>query len=137
MKAGLIFTLATVCVVVSACVAAAADWSRFRGPNGSGVSEDQDLQTEFDPENAAWRVAAPKGKSSPIITGDRLILTGYEDDRRLVICFDRHTGRELWRRHVLAVRQDKQHKLNDSASPSPVTVMTLFRHTRHPYHRPP
>src|SRR5205814_10620166 len=34
------------------------NWPRFRGPNGSGVAESQDLPVEFGPmKNLAWRTA--------------------------------------------------------------------------------
>ncbi len=99
-----------------------SDSPRFRGPNGAGVFEGADLPTEIGPDtNVTWKIAVPKGKSSPIIAGNRLFLTAYEGDQRLVLCFDRASGRELWRRQVPADREDKQHQLNDSASPSPLT----------------
>ena len=36
----------------------AGDWSRFRGPNGSGVADTAELPTEFDPgKNVVWKSA--------------------------------------------------------------------------------
>ena len=45
----------------------AADWSQFRGPNGTGIA-DSKLPAEFGPsKNVAWKIAVPFGHSSPII----------------------------------------------------------------------
>ena len=41
------------------------DWPRFRGPNGSGVGEAQNLPVEFRPKtNLAWRIEVPAGVRS-------------------------------------------------------------------------
>src|SRR5437867_2542389 len=48
--------------------AAVQNWPRFRGPNGSGVSESVALPVEFGPmTNLAWRTAVPAGRSSPVV----------------------------------------------------------------------
>ena len=57
-------------------------WSRFRGPNGSGVSTSTRLPTEFGPDkNVIWKVALPFGHSSPALTRDRIFLTAARSDR--------------------------------------------------------
>ena len=50
----------------------AADWSRFRGPNGSAVSEAKKVPTDWnDTKNLAWKTELPgPGSSSPIIVGE-------------------------------------------------------------------
>ena len=55
-----------------------ADWLRFRGPNGSGVSTDT-APTEWSPtKNLKWKVPLPgPGSSSPIVVGDRVFVTCY------------------------------------------------------------
>src|SRR5262249_9022922 len=57
-----------------------ADWPQFRGPGSSGVADDQKLPEKFSPkENLAWKVAVPPGASSPIVVGDKIVLTAFED----------------------------------------------------------
>jgi len=96
--------------------AAAADWPRFRGENGSGVSLDKrPIPTTWsETENLKWKVKLPgPGSSSPIVIGDRVVVTcwsGYGADpahegeeadlRRHVVCFDRETGKVLWDRVI-------------------------------------
>lgn len=89
----------------------AADWARFRGPNGSGVSTDQLPVKWSDDENVKWKADLPgPGLSSPIIIGDRVVVTcwtGYadgsesegtlEDLKRNVLCLSRDTGDVIWR----------------------------------------
>src|SRR4029077_17126360 len=43
------------------------EWSRFRGPNGSGMVETGALPTLFGPtQNVVWKTPLPPGYSSPI-----------------------------------------------------------------------
>lgn len=89
-----------------------ADWTRFRGPNGSGVGTGEGLPpiTWSDSENVKWKVELPgPGLSSPIVTGDRIVVTswsGYaagsgdpgslDDLKRNVVCMNRSNGDIVW-----------------------------------------
>jgi outer membrane protein assembly factor BamB len=96
----------------------AADWARFRGPNGAGVADGPALPSSLDPARAAWKIAVPRGFSSPILFGDRIYLTAIENDDLLVLCLSRADGRELWRRKAPRPRVEKVDKRNGPASPS-------------------
>src|SRR4051812_35475891 len=101
-----------VSVVIEAKTAAALEvrqWPRFRGPNGCGIGEGQGYPIDFGPKtNLAWRGDSPAGSSSPVVHAERIFLTGYAENRRLVDCFDLRTGRRLWERSVDAVRSEKK-----------------------------
>ena len=100
----------------------ASDWTRFRGPNGAGVAETGPLPVEFGPaSNVTWVTRLPMGKSSPVLTADKVFLTAHEDGLLLTLALDRATGRELWRRAAPSRRSEKMHRLNDEAAPTPVT----------------
>jgi outer membrane protein assembly factor BamB len=102
--------------------AAAGEWLRFRGPNGSGVADGKPLPREIGPaKNVIWKTAVPAGKSSPVVISDRVYLTGHENGTLLTLALDRRTGKMLWRREAPGRRDEKRHTLNDPASPSPVT----------------
>ena len=46
------------------------DWSRFRGPNGTGIADTSGLPSEFGPaKNVMWKAAVPSGHSSPVLWG--------------------------------------------------------------------
>jgi len=103
-------------------VCSGAEWPSFRGPNGSGVAVSQALPAEIGPsKNVRWRVEVPAGSSSPVLTRDALFLTGYENNRLLTMKLDRASGKVLWRRPLQPARTDARHKLNNAASPTPVT----------------
>src|SRR5262245_6135935 len=65
-----------------------ADWPQFRGPYASGLCPSCGrLPTEFGPQkNVLWKTDLPVGKSSPILVGDRILLTASEGDDRVTIC---------------------------------------------------
>ena len=115
-----LFTVTLLAAAAHPCWA--ADWPRFRGPNGGGVVETTGLPTEFGPDkNVVWKTVLPMGKSSPILTEDRIFLTAHENNKLYTICLDRSTGKILWRREAPGRRLEKMHRLNDEASASPVT----------------
>jgi outer membrane protein assembly factor BamB len=118
----------------------AADWPRFRGPNGSGIAEGKVPPLEWSAEkNVKWRAALPgPGSSSPIVTGDRVFVTcwsGYAEDgqagddpsalQRHLVCIDRASGEILWNRAVPArLPEDRYGGMfaqNGYASHTPVT----------------
>lgn len=101
---------------------AGPDWPRFRGPNGSGVSPARNLPVEFGKEkNVRWKAEVPKGTSSPIIAGDRVYLTGFEKDDRLVLCLDAKKGTLLWKQALPKERAESAHPLNGPSTPTPAS----------------
>jgi outer membrane protein assembly factor BamB len=107
---------------VFAAAVAGEDWLQFRGPNSSGVSLDTGLPVEFGPnKNLVWRTPMPPAKSSPVLAGDAIFLTAVEENKLFTFSLERATGRIQWRREVPRERRGKLHKLNEPASPSPVS----------------
>ena len=117
--------LATLVVaLVFTNVALAADWPRFRGPNGTGISDDS-VPTEWsDTKNLKWKRELPgPGLSSPIVVGERVFVTcwsGYgtslgdqgdiENLRRHLICIDRSSGEILWQKSVEPVLPEEPYR---------------------------
>ena len=109
-------------LALSAAFAFAAEWTRFRGPNGGGVAEGSALPREIGPgKNVVWKTEIAMGKSSPAVTADRIFLTGHKDKVLETFALDRQTGKLLWRRESPGHRDEKRNKLNDPAAPSPVS----------------
>ena len=105
---------------ITGSAAGPAEWARFRGPNGSGVSAATKVPTEFGPDrNLLWRLPLPPGHSSPILLGDRIYLTGFRDGTLVTIAIDRGPGRIVWERQAPAVKTTVVDKRNNPASPSP------------------
>jgi outer membrane protein assembly factor BamB len=61
--------------------ATAEDWPQFRGPRGDGTSTAAGLPTTWSKtKNIRWQTAIPgRGRSSPVIVGDRVWLTAADD----------------------------------------------------------
>src|SRR5262245_48211470 len=108
----LAFTLLTCTTALGA-----ADWPRFRGPDGSGTSAEKGLPLTWSAKDSvAWKTDLPgAGASSPTFFGNRIFLTawtgyavpgqpgGAESDLRLhLICLDRKTGKLQWDKEVPA-----------------------------------
>lgn len=74
-----IVRLMTVSATLAALLLTAADWTRFRGPDATGVSDETGTPLHWGPdENIAWKTALPgHGSSSPVTLGDRIFLTAY------------------------------------------------------------
>ncbi|HXG55712.1 MAG TPA: PQQ-binding-like beta-propeller repeat protein [Vicinamibacterales bacterium] len=99
-----------------------SDWSRFRGPNGSGISETKRLPAEFGPDsNVIWKTELPQGYSSPIIHGNRIFLTALRDQSLVTIAVDRTSGKVLWERVAPRARTEKLDKRNRPAAASAAT----------------
>jgi outer membrane protein assembly factor BamB len=115
-------TLLSLLLVLTLLPAPAEEWSRFRGPNGSGLSETTGLPTEFGPDrNVIWKTELPQGYSSPILHGNRIFLTGFRADTLLSFAVDRATGKVLWEREAPRVRKEKLDKRNHPAAASAAT----------------
>jgi len=103
-------------------VAGAEEWARFRGPNGSGVSNDTGFPAEFGKEkNLRWRTPARPGKSSPVLTRNHIFLTAFEKGKLFTQCFDRETGKLMWERWVERPRAESTEGLNHPAAITAVT----------------
>jgi len=130
----------TITVLVTANGLLASDWTRFRGPNGMGITDDTKLPlTWSETKNLKWKTPLPgPGSSSTIIYGDRLFVTcytGYGIDRsnpgsqadlkRHLLCVNRSDGKILWEKSVDAVLPEDPYRGYISehgyASNTPVT----------------
>jgi outer membrane protein assembly factor BamB len=83
----------------------AADWPTFRGADRTAVAPDTNLLESWPAEGPAlvWETAgAGRGYASPTIVGDRLFtlgdgLSSADDKDEYLTCFDRATGKQLWK----------------------------------------
>jgi outer membrane protein assembly factor BamB len=103
--------------------AAAANWPRFRGPNGTGDTPDADIPVKWTDKDVAWKVPLPGlGNSSPVIWGDRLFIQSASPDGkdRYLLCLSTADGKEVWRRSVPGAKA-KMHQKNTWASSTPTT----------------
>ncbi len=98
-------------------------WTRFRGPNGTGVADDTRLPNAFEPEEgAAWRTEILPGYSSPVLTDDCVYLTGAEGKKELfTFCVDRKSGEVRWKNPAPGEVGKPKPTPNSPVSPTPAT----------------
>jgi outer membrane protein assembly factor BamB len=120
--------IALIAALVSCCLgqpAAAANWPAWRGPQGSGVCSETQLPTRFGPnENVTWKAPLPQaGNSTPIVWDDRVFVTCPIDGGKIrsLLCFDRRSGKELWRHEVAYPDPETLHRDNTFCAGSPTT----------------
>ena len=112
---------------VMSCTAHAENWPGWRGPRGDGTSIETQVPIRWDGasgENVTWKVEVPGiGHASPIVWQDRLFTVSCiaENLERVLLCFDRHTGRQLWQRTVVHSPLETKHGQNSHASSTPAT----------------
>lgn len=100
----------------------AQEWTRFRGPNGTGISHATTIPVQFTPADYRWRTALPGGgHSSPVLWGKRLFVTSAEEEkgRRHLLCLNAENGRLLWTR-TDSFTPYAHHAFNSAASATPV-----------------
>ena len=101
------------------------DWPQWRGPRLDGSSTDTNLPLNWSKTNGiAWKTAIPgKGHSSPIVVGNRIFVTSCieETGERLILCFDKKTGKILWQTSPLKAKLEPIHRLNSHSSATPAS----------------
>lgn len=147
----LILALATLPTFADEPIDRNYQWPQWRGPSADGVAPHANPPlTWSETENVKWKIEIPgAGSSTPIIWDDKLfLLTAIQTDRKdeslpapedqperqfgivfpnqfhefVVLCLNRNTGDEIWRKVVHEeVPHEGHHPDNDYASASPVT----------------
>jgi outer membrane protein assembly factor BamB len=99
----------------------AQEWTRFRGPNGSGISPAKTIPTAWTEKDFNWKIELPgSGHSSPVLWGEKIFLTSGDEagGKLFVLCVSTADGRLLWQRDFPLKRHHK-HDYNSFASGSP------------------
>lgn len=103
----------------------AADWPAFRGPSGTGISDETEAPLHWSAEqNVAWKAPLPgPGDSSPVVSGNRVFVTCASESgkRRGLYCYDRRDGRQLWSQVVEFDGDEPTHETNPYCGSSPAS----------------
>jgi outer membrane protein assembly factor BamB len=109
------------CWLATCHLLSAQEWTRFRGPNGGGQSEDTTIPATWTDDGYLWKVELPgKGNSSPVLWGNRIFLLSADadDGTRYVLCLSAREGRLLWKRDFPGTKHHL-HVQNTFASSTP------------------
>lgn len=99
----------------------AQEWTRFRGPNGTGLSDAKTIPAEWRAEDFNWKVSLPgSGHSSPVIFEEKIFLTSTDEaaGKIIALCVKAADGSILWQREFPFAPFQK-HKFNSFASATP------------------
>ncbi len=112
-----------VLVLVVLSVAQASDWPQWRGPYFNGSTDEKNLPSNWSKtDKIVWSVdLAGSSAATPIISGDRVFLSGVDSDRDMLLamCFDRTSGKLLWQHDIgKGISKDRR---STYAAASPVT----------------
>ncbi|MFP6762848.1 MAG: PQQ-binding-like beta-propeller repeat protein [Planctomycetaceae bacterium] len=125
MAATLRFLLCLTFCLALCDLSSAENWTRFRGPNGQGISSEKGLPTTWSAaEQVAWKTEIPgKGWSSPIVYQQHVFLTTAMEEgvSCRVICINRKDGTVVWNTEVHRQQQGPMRRQNSYATPTPVT----------------
>jgi outer membrane protein assembly factor BamB len=72
----------------------------FRGNNSNAISSAKGIPTQWNletGENIAWKSDIPKqGFNSPVVNGNKVFISGADEQTRELYCYDLLTGQQLW-----------------------------------------
>ncbi|MCJ7449643.1 MAG: PQQ-binding-like beta-propeller repeat protein [Bacteroidales bacterium] len=87
-------------VIAEAIQLSDVNYPFFRGEGSRGIAGGTGFATEWngtEGKNIKWKIALPRpGKSSPVIWGNKLFITGAGNGEFVVYCIDKNTGEILW-----------------------------------------
>jgi outer membrane protein assembly factor BamB len=115
------FACALLLVLSWLAAASAQEWTRFRGPNGSGLSDAKTIPVKWTDSDCRWKAKLPgEGISSPVVWGEKLFITSAEADagQRHLVCLSTVDGQELWRQSE-SFSPYKKHLVNTFATSTP------------------
>ncbi len=100
------------------------DWPMWRGLHGDGHAKAvKGLPLKWnDSRNVVWKIALPgRGHSTPTIVGNRIYLATAETEKQeqSVLCFEKDTGKLIWKTPVHKgnfVKGGNKHKSDASSS---------------------
>ena len=111
-------------IIISASVSQAQEWTRFRGPNGQGISYAKTIPVKWSEEDYNWKVKLPGGgHSSPVLWGEKLFVTSGDQQagNSTIFALDVSDGKILWQKKY-TLSKYRPNKLNSFASASPTRV---------------
>ncbi len=101
----------------------AANWRRFRGENGTGISSEKGIPVQWTPKEYKWDIELPDfGHSSPVVFDESLFITSAQENGsiRTLFCIDAVSGKTRWQR-TIGMNKNRKHSKGSWASSTPTT----------------
>jgi outer membrane protein assembly factor BamB len=110
-----------VLVVLLPLVTQGQEWTRFRGPNGQGISYAKTIPVKWIEEDYNWKIKLPGGgHSSPVLWGDKLFITSGDQQagNSIIFALNVSDGKILWQKEY-SLSKYRPNKLNSFATATP------------------
>lgn len=107
--------------------AVGGEWTRFRGPNGTGVADDPDVPLAWSnlDEVLRWKVEIPGGgHACPVVSQGHVFIhtASATGDSRSLLAYRLSDGKLLWQNSISAVK-GHTHKFSSLASGTPAIAL--------------
>lgn len=100
LKFSLLLSVSIVCTATSELQG--SEWTRFRGPNGTGIGTGDAIPSEFTEADFRFKTELPgdSGCSSPVVWANRVFLMSADskDATRYVVCVNADSGKIEWQK---------------------------------------
>ena len=113
--------LVLISVVLLVSVAQGKQWTRFRGPNGQGISNAKTIPVKWTQKDYNWKVKLPGvGHSSPVVWEDRVFVTcgNQKEGSSMLLALGVSDGNLLWQKEY-ALTKYRMNSDNSYATGSP------------------
>jgi len=97
------------------------EWTRFRGPNGQGISDAKTIPVKWTEKDYNWKVELPGGgHSSPVLWGDKIFVTSGDQqaEHSVLLALNTSDGTVMWQKEY-AISKYRPNKLNSFATATP------------------
>ena len=98
-------------------------WTGWLGPDRDARAQEFKLPPTWpDTLQQVWRVEVGEGYSTPLVIGDRIFQHARIDDKEVMLCLERATGKSIWQQSVpisfKAGRGGERHGLGPKSTPT-------------------
>ena len=107
--------------ILPGSISLAQEWTRFRGPNGQGISNATTIPVKWTQSDYNWKVELPGGgHSSPVIWGDKVFIASGDakTGRGVLLALSVSDGSVVWQKQFL-LKAYKTNNLNSFATATP------------------
>lgn len=107
--------------IILASVSQGQEWTRFRGPNGQGISNAKTIPVKWTEKDYNWKVELPGGgHSSPVLWGEKLFVTSGDQQagHSVLLALSVSDGGVLWQKEYVLSKY-RPNKLNSYATATP------------------
>jgi outer membrane protein assembly factor BamB len=121
-------TLAVLVAAALGTVAAAQDWSQWRGPARDATVGANVLPSAWPSAvKRVWRVEVGEGYSSPVIAGGRVFVHSRRDPEEMVTAIDASTGKAAWQQKYAAPFAKNQYAVQMAKGPNSTPIVAAGR----------